>query len=153
LIPILRGTVLFIAGSSLSRYAMGAEQPAPREDESADGWNHEVDGSVVVWDLSGMPVAAGREELLPVFQKFGEVALDDAVTASICVLSEEGGISGEAFDLIEENTDLLRQAGLEKIGFVGPHVKGLALKSRLESDAYDVGTFEDVDEAVAWGKG
>jgi hypothetical protein len=152
LIPTLLGVVLYIPWSSLARYTMGTEQPAPREDESADGWSYEVDGTVVVWDLSGMAVAAGRDELLPVFQKFGEVALDDAVTASICVLPEEGGISGEAFDLIEENTDLMRQAGLEKIGFVGPHVKGLALKSRLESDAYDVETFEDVDEAVAWGR-
>jgi hypothetical protein len=116
-------------------------------------WEYEVDGSMVVWDFRDW-IEPDQNEVVEVMETFEEVTVREAVTASVTMLAEEGTIDRETFDTIDAYLDVYDRNDVEKVAFVSPDIKGLALKGEIKDvPAVEVEAFEDPEAAKEWARG
>lgn len=116
----------------------------------AGGWSYEVEGSVVVWDFRRW-YDREPEDVEDVMETFREVTTYPVVTGSVFLLGTGGAIDSESFDRAESYAHLFGENGVQRVAFVSPDIKGLALKNILREDPdVEVKVTDDREEAMAW---
>jgi hypothetical protein len=115
-------------------------------------WSYQVDGSMVVWDFREW-TEPDQHEVVEVMETFEEVTVREEVTASVTMLADGGNIDRETFETIDAYIDVYDRNDVEKVAFVSPDIKGLALKGEIkDAPGVEVEAFEDESEARAWAQ-
>lgn len=115
-------------------------------------WSYEIEGDTVVWDFREW-TDPDTDELVAVMETFEEVTVREDVTASVTLMAEEGYIDREAFDTIEAYLDVYERNDVERVAFVSPDIKGLALKGEVDDvPGVEVEAFEDPAAAKEWAR-
>lgn len=113
-------------------------------------WEYDIEGNAVVWDFREW-VDPDREAVVEVMETFEEVSSREAVTASVTLLAEGGAIDRETFETIDGYLDVYDRNDVDRVAFVSPDIKGLALKGQIKDvPGLEVETFEEPGPAKEW---
>ncbi|WP_435143934.1 hypothetical protein [Halobaculum sp. P14] len=115
-------------------------------------WDYRVDGSVVVWDLTGFtdPSADDYDRLLDRYE--AELARS-GVTGTVVHMHDRDEVSGVTFDFLQAFVSVTEAVGVDRVACVSEGDAKVAVFGGIHDADFDTHVGEDLDEAVAWARG